>query len=153
VPNPYIGQPGAIPDLDNVARTEGKLFFSLFIGTDGPAPRDTQLWVTDGTKTGTKLLRRPLSLSDEYTSPVSAVSNGLVFFSAPEDSVGIEPWITDGTPAGTRRLKDVAPGVESSYPGPFKRVGNRVYFSAYDDTLAGQLWSVPLQSTCVSAER
>jgi len=153
VPNPYASQPDAFPGLSDVARTEGKIFFSIAIGSAGPAPRDTQLWVTDGTKAGTKLLRRPLSLSDEYSSPIYAVSSELVFFSAFEQAAGIEPWVSDGTVSGTRRLRDIAPGAESSYPRSFLRTGDRVYFGAYDDTQAGQLWSVPLRSTCLSGER
>lgn len=152
VPNPYAGQIDAVPFLDTVARTEGKLFFSIGIGSSGPVPRDTQLWVTDGTQAGTKLLRRPLSLSDEYSSPIYVLGTGLVFFASYEPGVGIEPWVSDGTAAGTRRLKDIS-SRESSYPSSFQRSGDRVYFSAYDDTQAGQLWSVPLQSTCVSGER
>lgn len=152
VPNPYAGQPEALPFLDTVSRTEGKIFFSIGIASQGPVPRDTQLWVTDGTQAGTKLLRRPLSLSDEYSSPISALSSGLVFFASYDPVVGIEPWVSDGTPAGTRRLKDIFSG-GSSYPSAFQRSADRVYFSAYDDTRAGQLWSVPLGSTCVSGER
>jgi ELWxxDGT repeat protein len=153
LPNPYASQRDALPVLNDVSRTEGKIFFSIAIGSSGPAPRDTQLWVTDGTQRGTKLLRRPLSLSDEYASPLYAVSSGLVFFSAYEPSAGIEPWVSDGTVLGTRRLRDIAPGAESSYPRSFTRSGDRVYFGAYDDTQAGQLWSVPLRSTCLSGER
>jgi ELWxxDGT repeat protein len=153
LPNPYASQLDAFPFLNRVSRTEGKLFFSIVIGSSGPAPRDTQLWVTDGTAAGTKLLRRPLSLSDEYDSPVFAVSSGLVFFSAYEASAGIEPWVSDGTTAGTRRLQNIAPGEGDSYPRSFLRSGNRVYFGAFDDTQAGQLWSVPLQSTCLTGER
>jgi ELWxxDGT repeat protein len=154
LPNPYADQPDAFPSVNDVSVAQGRIFFSLSIGSSGPAPRDTQLWVTDGTRHGTRLLRRPLSLSDEYGSPVYAVSPRLAFFSAFEEaSAGIEPWVTDGTVWGTRRLRDVAPGGESSYPRSFTRVGDRVFFSAYDETLAGQLWSVPLLRTCLTGER
>ena len=152
VPNPYAGGRDTVPFLGTVARTEGKIFFSMGIGSTGPVPHDTQLWVTDGTRAGTRLLRRPLSLSDEYSSPVYALSSGLVFFASYEPGVGIEPWVSDGTAAGTRRLKDIS-SRDGSYPRSFQRSGDRVYFGAYDDTGAGQLWSVPLKSTCVSEER
>jgi ELWxxDGT repeat protein len=81
------------------------------------------------------------------------VSGRLAFTVAFEQpGAGLEPWVTDGTVGGTRRLKDVAPGAESSYPRSFTRVGNRVYFSAFDDTRAGQLWSVPLRNACLAGE-
>ncbi len=151
LPNPYADQPDALPFPDVVSQADGRIYFSIAISTPGPAPRDTQLWVTDGTRAGTRLLSRPLSLSDEYSSPVQAVSPRLAFFAGFDlGGTGIEPWLTDGTVAGTRRLADVAPGAESSYPGGFTRVGDRVFFSAYDDTRAGQLWSVPVTNACLA---
>ncbi|MFY0579468.1 hypothetical protein ACN28S_39080 [Cystobacter fuscus] len=109
----------------SVAPQGTKIFFSVYISSSVPAPRDSQLWVTDGTASGTTLLRRPLSLADEYSSPIYAVSDELVFFSAyEEEPVGLEPWVTDGTPGGTRRLKDIAPAdIGGSYPRDFFRVG------------------------------
>ncbi len=151
LPNPFASLPDALPYLDAVSEAEGRFYFSIAISSSGPAPRDTQLWVTDGTSPGTRLLKRPLSLSDEYSSPVFAVSGRLAFFSASEaDGPGIEPWLTDGTVGGTRRLHDVAPGGESSYPRSFTRVGDRVFFSAFDDTRAGQLWSVAVRNACLA---
>ncbi|RKH39615.1 ELWxxDGT repeat protein, partial [Corallococcus llansteffanensis] len=155
--NFYAGQGPAFPSINAVSIAPGgtKLFFSVNISSDSPAPRDSQLWVTNGTADGTQLLRRPLSLSDEYGSPVYAVADNLVFFSAYESTgEGIEPWVSNGTPGGTRRLKDIAsPAVGgSSYPRDFFRVGSRVYFSAYDETQSGQLWSTALSNTCVAPE-
>jgi ELWxxDGT repeat protein len=152
--NPYAGQPDAVAVLGDASIAEGRIFFSIVVASLGPAPRDTQLWVTDGTPSGTRLLRRPLSLSDEYSSPILAVGAGLAFFSAYEQSsASIEPWVTDGTVAGTRRLRDIAPGGESSYPRSFTRMGDRIFFSAYDETLAGQLWAVPLRRTCAAGQQ
>ncbi|WP_375743505.1 hypothetical protein NR800_36050 [Corallococcus interemptor] len=156
LPNDYASQGPAFPTIDAVSQSPGgrKLFFSVAIGSDGPAPRDTQLWVTNGTAGGTTLLRRPLSLSDEYSSPVYAVADNLVFFSAYETPAGIEPWVSNGTVAGTRRLKDIAGPAQggSSYPREFFRLGSRVYFSAYDDTQNAQLWSSHLSTACVAPE-
>ncbi|WP_342380531.1 hypothetical protein NVS55_12965 [Myxococcus stipitatus] len=155
LPNDYATLGEAFPYIDETSSVPGgsKLYFSVTIGSDGPAPRDTQLWVTDGTAAGTVLLHRPLSLSDEYSSPVRAVSDDLVFFSAFEaGGAGIEPWVSNGTPEKTRRLKNIAPDTEtgSSYPRDFFRLGERVFFSAYDDTEAGQLWSTELGGNCVA---
>lgn len=153
LPNPYADLPDAFPYIDAVSAADGRIYFSVAISTSGPAPRDTQLWVTDGTKAGTRLLVRPLSTSDEYSSPVFAVSGRLAFTAAFElAGAGLEPWVTDGTVGGTRRLKDIAPGGDSSYPRSFTRVGNRVYFSAFDETRAGQLWSVPLRNACLAGD-
>lgn len=155
LPNDFASQGVAFPFIDQVSKAPGgsKLFFSVNIGTEGPGLRDTQLWVTDGTAAGTTLLRRPLSLSDEYGSPLVAVSDDLVFFSSLElGNVGVEPWVSNGTPGGTRRLKNIGVGGTSSYPYGFRKVGSRVFFGAYDETLAGQLWSTALSNTCVSPD-
>jgi ELWxxDGT repeat protein len=143
--NPYASQPDAMPYLNNFSATADRIYFEQAISTSGPAPRDTQLWVTDGTKAGTRLLRRPLSLSDEYGSPITAVDSGLAFFVSYSETSGLEPWVTDGTVEGTRLLKDIAP-TGGSVPGAFVRSGARVYFSAFDETQASQLWSVPLSN-------
>ncbi|MCP3101550.1 hypothetical protein LZ198_21990 [Myxococcus sp. K15C18031901] len=156
LPNDYVAQGEAFPFIEDVSQAPGgsKLFFEVTIGSSGPGPRDRQLWVTDGTAAGTQLLRRPLSLSDEYGSPVYAVSDDLVLFTAFDfGGAGIEPWVSDGRPDGTRRLKDIVAGASSSYPREFFRVGSRVYFSAYDDTQAVQTWSVALGDTCVAPPR
>ncbi|MCP3139552.1 ELWxxDGT repeat protein [Pyxidicoccus xibeiensis] len=147
LPNPYAAQQDAWPYISTFTAAGGRLYFELAIGSSGPVPRDTQLWVTDGTKAGTRLLRRPLSRSDEYGSPIVAADSGLVFFASYDDTTGFEPWVTDGTVAGTRTLKDVALGVRNSIPREFERVGGQVFFSAFDDTEAGQLWTVPLLSS------
>ncbi|RKH18593.1 ELWxxDGT repeat protein, partial [Corallococcus sp. CA031C] len=157
LPNDYAAQGSAFPRVNAVSGAPGgtKLFFSVDIGSNGPAPTDTQLWVTNGTAGGTTLLRRPLSLSDEYSSPVYAVADNLVYFSAPDTSgENIEPWVSNGTTGGTRQLKDIAPPSvgASSFPREFFRVGSRVFFSAFDDTAAGQLWSSALSNTCVAPE-
>ncbi|NOJ97708.1 hypothetical protein HMI51_32800, partial [Corallococcus coralloides] len=156
LPNDYASQGPAFPSIEAVSQVPGgtKLYFSVAIGSGSPAPRDTQLWVTNGTAGGTTLLRRPLSLSDEYGSPVYAAADNLVFFSAYETPGGIEPWVSNGTAAGTRRLKDIAAPAQggSSYPREFFRLGSRVYFSAYDDTLNAQLWSSALSHTCLAPE-
>ncbi|WP_223643237.1 ELWxxDGT repeat protein [Corallococcus sp. EGB] len=151
LPNDYTSQGEAFPYIDAVSQAPGgkKLFFSVVIGSNGPAPRDTQLWVTNGTAGGTTLLRRPLSLSDEYGSPVYAVADNLVFFSAYDSSTGIEPWVSNGTVSGTRLLKNIE-AQNSSYPREFFRHGDRVYFNAYDETLNSQLWSSKLSNTCAA---
>ncbi|RKG71555.1 hypothetical protein D7W79_30705, partial [Corallococcus exercitus] len=156
LPNDYASQGEAFPSIGDVSQAPGgrKLYFAVNIGSNGPAPRDTQLWVTNGTAGGTTLLRRPLSLSDEYGSPVYAAADNLVFFSAYDPATGIEPWVSNGTPSGTRLLKNIAAPAQggSSYPREFFRQGSRVYFSAYDDTLNAQLWSSALSNTCVAPE-
>ncbi|HLL04286.1 MAG TPA: ELWxxDGT repeat protein [Myxococcaceae bacterium] len=143
LPNPYAGQPGAEPSISAVAVAGTRLFFGMTISTDGPAPRDTQLWSTDGTAAGTRLLVRPLSLSDEFQSAIFPVGDSVLFSAFEENTHGLEPWVSNGQPGGTRLLRDIAPGTQSAYPRGFTRVGSTVFFVAHDETGTNALWVLP----------
>jgi ELWxxDGT repeat protein len=68
---------------------------------------------------------------------------GRLIFSAADAEGSLEPWMSDGTPEGTVRIEDLAPGLLSSNPSGFARVGDRVYFSANEGSLGQELWSLP----------
>ena len=110
----------------------------------GPAPLDTQLWVTDATSAGTKLLHNPLSLSDEFGSTLYSLGDRVVF-SGYEANTGLEPWVSDGTEAGTLLLQNIhASG--SSYPSSFTRVGSsKLFFVANDGVHGPELWMMPVE--------
>jgi ELWxxDGT repeat protein len=145
LPNPFASEPDAAPYLTSFTAAGGKLFFGMGISTSGPAPRDVQLWVTDGTSAGTRLVVRPLSLSDEFESQLYPLENRVLFSAFEAESAGIEPWLTDGSPGGSRRLQDIAPGGESSYPRGFTRVGMSLFFVASDEVHDSELWVMPLR--------
>ncbi|MFL5355660.1 ELWxxDGT repeat protein [Archangium sp.] len=142
LPNPYDDEE-AYGYITNSAIAGGKLYVVLALYGMGPAPRDTQLWVSDATSAGTKLLHHPLSLSDEFGSTLYSVGDRVVF-SGYEANTGLEPWVSDGTEAGTRLLQDIAsPG--HSYPSGFTRVGSsKLFFVATDAAHGNELWMVPL---------
>ncbi len=144
LPNPFAGELDADPFITTFAVAGKKLFFGLGISTSGPAPRDVQLWVTDGTGSGTKLLHRPLSLSDEFGSELFALDNRILFTGADEGGANLEPWVSDGTVKGTRRLQEIAPGGASSFPSGYTRVGSKVFFVADDTVHGNELWVLPL---------
>jgi ELWxxDGT repeat protein len=145
LPNPYAGEPDAAPSITAVAVAGARLYFGMSISTDGPAPRDVQLWATDGTAAGTRLLVRPLSLSDEFQSALFPVGDSILFSALEEGTHGLEPWVSNGQVSGTRRLGDIAPGAVSAYPRGFTRVGDRVFFVAHDETQTHSLWVLPLR--------
>lgn len=142
LPNPYTDE-DAYAYVGNSTLAGGKLFLVLELYGLGPAPRDTQLWVSDGTSTGTKMLHRPLSRSDEFGSTLYAVGDRVVF-SGFDANTGLEPWVSDGTAAGTQLLQDLnASG--SSYPGGFTRVGSsKLFFVANDGVHGNELWMMPV---------
>ncbi len=114
----------------------------LFTADDGE--HGLELWATDGTSAGTRLVR------DIARGPFSAgvsgltVAGGKVFFTAQDNVHGIELWESDGTGAGTRMVHDVAPGPRSSAPTELTPGHGRLYFTADDALVGRELWTLPL---------
>lgn len=99
----------------------------------------TEPWITDGTRSGTRLLAdiRP---GEEGSAPQDAVvAGGKVFFTADDGLHGRELWVTDGTSGGTR-LFDAAAGAMSSAPEDLTVVGDRLFFTADDGVHGRELW-------------
>ncbi|WP_224372585.1 ELWxxDGT repeat protein [Hyalangium versicolor] len=141
LPNPY-SDPDSSTFVTTSVGAGGKLFLALGVYGSGPAPRDVQLWVTDGTGSGTKMLHHPLSLSDEFGSTLFALDDRILF-SGWNDSTGLELWVSRGSVGNTRMLQDIAqPG--SSFPQSFIRVGSSVFFVANDTVHGNELWRLPL---------
>ncbi len=117
----------------------GRTIFSM--RTDG---RGDELWTSDGTAAGTRLLV-DLWPGPFGSSPadLTAVAGGLVFV-ASTPSEGRELWFSDGTAAGTRLLADVYPGNASSRPTELVAIGDEIYFAAADESAGRELRSVSL---------
>jgi ELWxxDGT repeat protein len=101
------------------------------------------LWKTDGTKTGTVLLRtRVASQPGGYSNAVDIYPtklNGTLLF-AGSSSNGVELWKSNGTKAGTIQIKDIYLGAGSSSPMDIANVGGSLVFSAYDPIHGRELW-------------
>jgi ELWxxDGT repeat protein len=69
-----------------------------------------ELWSTDGTPGGTKLLRDILPGGASSQPAELTAVGGRVFFSANDGVHGWELWQSDSTPGGTRMVKDLRPG-------------------------------------------
>ena len=104
----------------------------------------TELWKSDGTAGGTKLVKeiRPGGGPDGGSVPLEITSfRGLAFFRAAEDGYGggYELWRSDGTKRGTRLVKDLDPSTGSE-PRDFATVGGTLFPRA-DVTNSGPgLW-------------
>ncbi len=81
------------------------------------------MWLSDGTPEGTR------RIADLAVGAVLPARDGM-FFTAFSSATGSEPWFSDGTTAGTRLLADLRSGAQSSTPGRFFELGDRVLFSA-----------------------
>ncbi len=116
-----------------------------FVADDGEHGRE--LWVSDGTEAGTRMVEDILPGAGSGRPTELAVVDGLLLFSAHAgDAHGVEPWKSNGTAAGTSRIQDIAPGPLPSTPLAFTAAGPNVYFPANDGTTGFELWAMPRTS-------
>lgn len=107
-------------------------------------PRDSsvgqELWVTDGTTAGTRLVK---DFNPGTASGVSAIFNvnGVIYVSATTPATGYELWKTDGTTAGTTLVSDLVAGTASSSPMGVMSFGGKTYFFATDAAGAVGIWT------------
>jgi ELWxxDGT repeat protein len=120
----------------------GTLFFTADDGSHG-----TELWRSDGTPTGTKMVKdiNPTGSSDPPSGGGTAryeltSYKGMLIFRATDGAHGVELWKSDGTAAGTKMVKDINPGGADSFPYGFTNVGSTLFFFADDGTHGAELW-------------
>lgn len=128
-----------VPPPQLLVRLGDEILFSAFREGIG-----TELWKTDGTPTGTELVK------DIYPGPESGgayygVAFGdFAYFQAETfdgtSGIGRELWKTDGTEAGTVLVKDINVGSDSSEPRELLVFGDAVYFSAESEGIGRELW-------------
>ncbi|PWG04603.1 hypothetical protein DIS07_11705 [Polaribacter aquimarinus] len=101
-----------------------------------------EIWVTDGTANGTKLLKDIHPEFDDNNIENIVDLNGKAIFTASDKNwYGKELWISDGTEAGTMLLKDInEQGTNSSSPQNYFAFGNKVLFSADNGENGRELW-------------
>lgn len=109
-----------------------------------PVTTGTQLWRSDGTPSGTTLVRDFPGDAPWY--PLApAVYAGELWFQGRDDAHGYELWRSDGTTAGTRLATDaIRPGRCSAYPYELTPMGDRLYFGAFGTATGYELWSVAI---------
>jgi ELWxxDGT repeat protein len=126
----------------------------LFVADDGSSGRE--LWVSDGTAPGTRLLRDidprrvpgppPASCDGRDETGLGSeprdfvrYRNG-VLFTAADGKAGRELWWTDGTAAGTRRVADLRQGAQGSEPHDLVLFRGRAWFLASAQGVGEGLW-------------
>jgi ELWxxDGT repeat protein len=115
----------------------GKTYFSALDTIYGD-----ELWVTDGTKAGTHVVKDIEDGSMGSDPHGFTVFNNKLYFNAHTDVFGNELWCSDGTAAGTVMVKDIVLGNgQGSNPSELTVFNGKLYFSAFDMVNGDELWS------------
>ncbi|MBC7815335.1 MAG: hypothetical protein IAG10_00380, partial [Planctomycetaceae bacterium] len=123
-----------------IAVSNGTLFFS---GRD--EEHGQELWKSDGTADGTKLVR-DINLGEDWSAPFNLIDvNGTLFFVADDGEHGYELWKSDGSEAGTELVAELTVGPDSSDFGSLEEFGlaavnNTLFFVANLDETGSELW-------------
>lgn len=116
----------------------GKYYFSAETDIE-----EAELWVTDGTPAGTKMLKDIYAATNFASFPKNfEVFGDKLYFTAKNDVYGEELWVSDGTEEGTILVKDIYPGNKGYVTGQLKAYKGHLYFAAADkDANKGvELW-------------
>ncbi|TNE52909.1 MAG: hypothetical protein EP344_15320 [Bacteroidetes bacterium] len=117
------------------ARLQDRMYFTSYHPDTGDG-----LWTTDGTSTGTYLVKNIQQGTSPGTISGIDTAGNLLFIRANDGLHGFEPWRSDGSEAGTYLLADINPNGNSN-SGGFTAVGDRIYFIATDSTGNKNLWT------------
>ena len=112
------------------AQANGKLFFVAI----NSISKGYELYATDGTSAGTKLVK-DISNGPLSTYIPSLVSGDtLLYFMADDGKHGLELWRSNGTKEGTHLVRNITPGSNSTNPASMVNVKDKLFF-VINDTL------------------
>lgn len=130
----YTGFPPPGVAADEPLAIGAQLFFSAADPAHGQ-----ELWVSDGTPAGTRLLKDLLpGPGGSLPSRLTTLNDTLIFTARASGGAGESLWRSDGTPAGTLEL---VPAERLSSIAQLTVVGNAVYFIADDFVHGLELWA------------
>jgi ELWxxDGT repeat protein len=128
----------------NLTNVNGTLYFSASDGTTG-----NELWKSDGSLTGTVLVKDITAGSGGSSLSNFANINGTLYFAASDGINGNELWKSDGTTLGTVLVKDIFAGsttangytqINNSNPSNLTNINGTLYFTAVDSLNGNELW-------------
>ncbi|MGD1889022.1 MAG: ELWxxDGT repeat protein [Cyclobacteriaceae bacterium] len=123
--------------LENFTEFNGEVYFTTYSTDAG-----IELWKTDGTEEGTRIVKDIYEGTSNSNIAELTVFNNKLYFVATDATYGREIWQTDGTEACTTVLKDVNPATSArnNQIGSLVVIGSTMYFHANDGTHGDELW-------------
>ncbi|HMN41630.1 MAG TPA: GC-type dockerin domain-anchored protein [Phycisphaerales bacterium] len=134
-------QPGCASYPEKFADLNGLAIFVADNYTVNGVGVGNEIFRSDGTATGTYLLKDILPGGDASYPRDLVAAGEYVFFTADDVLHGRELWRTDGTPAGTVIVKDICVGDLGSAPANLVAAGDRIFFTAYTPETGIELWT------------
>ncbi len=136
--SPYVSS-----SQKNMIALNNRLYFLAHNGGT-----NKELWVSDGTATGTTLLKELDAPATDFTTPsLHRVNNRLLFLSAGPDAASDGLWASDGTTAGTQQLANLQLNSDLGYYegaetgiAQFVASLGLLFFSADDGVNGNELW-------------
>ena len=110
----------------------------VFFAADD-ASHGLELWVTDGTAAGTRLVKDLYPGVTSSDPALFTVYNNLLYFVATDPDKGRELWRSDGTAAGTVVVKDIHTAGNTD-PDALAVYKGLLYFRAYQPDTGHELW-------------
>jgi ELWxxDGT repeat protein len=117
-----------------------KLFFIATSENITTFNLDYDLWVTDGTPSGT-MLTKDINLVGNPNPQNLTPFNNKIFFTANDSIHGIELWSSDGTTVGTVMVSDINIGANGSNPSGLYVFNDKLFFLADNGIVGNELWS------------
>ena len=116
----------------------------VFCGID--TLKGEELWISDGTNTGTRLVKDINAglVSSSPTNPL--ILGNKMFFDANDGIHGREMWVSDGSSNGTYMLKDFFSINNSPHLSSYNTIrskiifNEKIYFIARDDVVDSNIW-------------
>ncbi len=122
------GTEGSYPQ--KLIEYQSKLYF-----TAENASFNRELWVSDGTASGTELVKNIYPQGNFFGE-----INGSLYFQGWDTTYGSEMWRSDGTTASTNIVKDIYPGSSGAGAGRFTLSNGSIFFAARDESTGDELW-------------
>lgn len=111
---------------------------TFFMATEPTTGKE--LYITDGTAAGTKLVKDIRSGNQSGIVGRFASLNNILYFAADDGTHGVELWRSDGTDAGTTLVLDIQTGLPSSQPSSLVAFNGALYFAADNGVNGVELW-------------